>query len=290
LLRLSASHLVNSFLQNPLGVGHAVNTLVLIKGGGDIGSAVAHLLHRLGYPLVIVEDPYPATVRRRMSYAQAVFDGEAELEGIRGERVDSINTLRALLQWGKIIPVFVGSTDVVLEALQPKVVVDARMRKKERAESQLSEAPLVIGLGPGFRAQEVVHVVIETNRGPNLGRVITEGEAESYTGEPIAIEGYKRERYIYAPCNGVFVTQLDVGMFVQVGEVVGRIGEHELRAEMSGLVRGITKSGVPVKTGTKVVDLDPRGKEELIAGIAERPRRIAEGVREAIQKWEKNQG
>ncbi len=266
----------------------SVNTLVLIKGGGDVGSAVAHLLYRSGYLPVIVEGPHPATVRRRMSYAQAVFDGEAELEGIRGERVDSINTLQALLPWGKVIPVFVGSASVVLEALQPEVVVDARMRKRERAEPQLEEAPLVIGLGPGFRAQEVVHVVIETNRGPHLGRVITEGEAESYTGEPVAIEGYKRERYIYAPCDGVFKTKLDMGTFVQAGEVVGRIGERKLRVEVSGIIRGITRSGVRIKMGTKVVDVDPRGKEELIAGIGERSRRIAEGVLEAIHRWEDN--
>jgi xanthine dehydrogenase accessory factor len=268
-------------------MANAVNTLVLIKGGGDIGSAVAHLLHRSGYLPVIVEGPHPATVRRRMSYVQAVFDGEAELEGIRGERVDSVNTLRALLQWGKIIPVFVGSTEVVQETLQPEVVIDARMRKKERAESQKDEAPLVIGLGPGFHAQETVHVVIETNRGPNLGRVITKGEAESYTGKPVAIEGYKRARYIYAPCDGMFETQLDVGMFIQAGEVVGRVGEWDLRVEVSGIIRGITKIGVPVKMGTKVVDVDPRGKEELITGIGERPRRIAEGVLEALQQWKK---
>jgi xanthine dehydrogenase accessory factor len=264
------------------------SALVLVKGGGDIGSAVAHLLHRSGYLPVIVESPHPTTVRRRMSYAQAVFDGEAELEGIRGERVDSVHTLRALLQWGKVIPVFVGSASVVLETLRPDIVVDARMRKKERAESQTHEAPLVIGLGPGFRAQETVHVVIETNRGPNLGRVITQGEAESYTGEPVAIEGYKRERYLYAPGGGVFETPLDVGMFVQAGQVVGRIGGSELHAEVSGIIRGITKSGVPVKRGTKVVDIDPRGQEELIAGIAERPRRIAEGVLKAIHRWEQD--
>jgi xanthine dehydrogenase accessory factor len=131
-------------------------------------------------------------------------------------------------------------------------------------------------------------VVIETNRGPHLGRVITEGEAESYTGEPVAIEGYKRERYIYAPCDGVFKTKLDMGTFVQAGEVVGRIGERKLRVEVSGIIRGITRSGVRIKMGTKVVDVDPRGKEELIAGIGERSRRIAEGVLEAIHRWEDN--
>src|SRR5262245_20498478 len=171
--------------------------IVVIKGGGDVGSAVAHLLYRHGYLPVIVESPTPTTTRRHMAFASAVFDGEAELEGVRAERVDSREALKALLRWGKVVPVFAGPIESVLTALTPSVVVDARMRKREIAECQIDQAPFVIGLGPGFRAGETVHVVIETNRGPNLGRVIAQGSAEPYTGEPISIAGYKRERYSY---------------------------------------------------------------------------------------------
>jgi xanthine dehydrogenase accessory factor len=263
----------------------APDKIVVIKGGGDVGSAVAHLLYQNAYRPVIVESPTPSTTRRRMAFATAVFEGEAELAGVRAERVDSIETLRALLHWGKVVPVFVGSVEAVLVALSPGVVVDARMRKREIPEPQIEQAPLVIGLGPGFRAGETVHVVIETNRGPHLGRVITEGSAEPYTGEPISIAGYKRERYSYAPVSGTFHTTLDVGMMVQAGDVLGRIGSHEVRARVSGLIRGITKDGIGVFQGTKIAEVDPRGQAEFLSGIAERPRRIAEGVLEALRRF-----
>ena len=257
--------------------------VVVLKGGGDVGSAVAHLLYRRGYLPVIVESPTPSTTRRRMAFATAVFEGEAELEGVRAERVDSLEALKALLLWGKVVPVFVGPVEAVLATLTPGVVVDARMRKRETPEVQIDQAPLVIGLGPGFRAGATVHVVIETNRGPHLGHIIAAGSAEPYTGEPISIAGYKRERYSYAPTSGTFHTTLDIGMRVQSGDVLGRIGPHELRAQVSGIIRGITRDKIGVFQGTKVAEIDPRDQEELISGIAERPRKIAEGVLEAIR-------
>ncbi|MBI3302741.1 MAG: hypothetical protein HYZ72_11805, partial [Deltaproteobacteria bacterium] len=210
----------------------ASDKVVVIKGGGDVGSAVAHLLYSNGYLPVIVESPTPSTTRRRMAFATAVFEGEAELESVRAERVDSPESLKALLLWGKVVPVFVGPIETVLTALTPGVVVDARMRKRDTPEVQIDQAPLVIGLGPGFRVGETVHVVIETNRGPHLGRVITDGSAEPYTGEPVSIAGYKRERYSYAPANGTFHTTLDVGTSVHAGDVLGRVGAHELRAQV----------------------------------------------------------
>ena len=260
-------------------------TIVVVHGGGDVGSAVAHLLFCHGYTPVIVESAMPSTTRRRMAFTAAVFEGETELEGVRAERVESLAALRALLAWKKVVPVFVGKLEDVLLELSPPIVIDARMRKREEPEAQMALAPLVIGLGPGFSAGKNVHVVIETNRGPNLGQVITEGSAESYTGEPISLAGYKRERYAYAPVTGTFRSQLDVGMFVHAGDLLGQVDGHELRAQVAGIIRGITKDGVEVKQGTKLAEVDPRGQEELVSGIAERPRKIAEGVLEAIRRF-----
>jgi xanthine dehydrogenase accessory factor len=118
-----------------------------------------------------------------------------------------------------------------------------------------------------------------------LGAVITEGRSETYTGEPVSIAGYKRERYSYAPANGTFHTALDVGRRVQVGDVLGRVGSHELHAQVAGIVRGITKDGIGIFQGTKVAEVDPRGQEELVSGIAERPRQIAAGVLAAIRRF-----
>jgi len=260
-------------------------TIVVINGGGDVGSAVAHVLFHHGYIPVVVESAMPSTTRRRMAFAAAVFDGEAELEGVQAERVESLAALRALLVWKKVVPVFVGKLEELLHEFSPPVVVDARMRKRELPEVQTAQAPLVIGLGPGFTAGKNVHVAIETNRGPDLGRIITEGSAEPYTGEPISLAGYKRERYAYAPVAGTFQTRLDVGDFVHAGDLLGQIGGHKLYAQVAGIIRGITKDGIVVKQGTKVAEVDPRGQEESITGIAERPRKIAEGVLEAIRRF-----
>ena len=260
-------------------------TIVVIYGGGDIGSAVAHCLFSNDYIPVIVESATPSTTRRRMAFATAVFEGEAELEGVRAECVESLAALRALLTWKKVVPVFVGKIEEVLQELVPPIFVDARMRKRETAESQLTYAPLVIGLGPGFTVGTSAHVIVETNRGPHLGRVITAGSAESYTGEPISLAGYRRERYTYAPEAGVFHTHLDIGAHVHAGELLGRVDQHELHAQVAGMIRGITKDGITVKPGTKVAEIDPRSQEEFIAGIAERPRKIAEGVLAAIRQF-----
>lgn len=260
-------------------------TIVVIKGGGDVGSAVAHLLFGHGYIPVIVESATPSTTRRRMAFAVAVFDGEAELEGVQAERVESLAALRALLRWKKVVPVFVGNLEDILHELSPPIVIDARMRKREVPEVQITHAPLTIGLGPGFVVGQSVHVVIETNRGANLGRVITEGSAEPYTGEPISIAGYKRERYAYAPVAGTFHTRLEIGATVQAGGLLGQVESHELRAQVTGIVRGITKDGVVVKQGAKVAEVDPRGQEQFLAGIGERPRKIAEGVLAAIRRF-----
>src|SRR5262249_29245476 len=117
------------------------------------------------------------------------------------------------------------------------------------------------------------------------GRVITEGSAESYTGEPISLAGFKRERYAYAPVAGTFHTSLDIGTFVHAGDLLGQVDGHGLRAHVDGIIRGITKDGIAVKQGTKVAEVDPRGQEELVTGIAERPRKIAEGVLAAIRRF-----
>lgn len=259
--------------------------LVVIKGGGDVGSAVAHVLFTDGYQPVIIESSHPATTRRNMSFATAVFEDTIEIEGVQAERVGTIDALTNVLQRRERIPVYTGPAGDVIRILAPTILVDCRMRKRDIPESQIDQAPLMIGLGPGFRAGETVHAVIETSRGPNLGKVITSGSAEPYTGKPITIHGYGRERYSYAPTSGIFRTTLDLGASVEVAMVLGRVGETEVQAQVSGIIRGITKDGIDVTQGTKIAEVDPRGREEFVSGIGERPRAIAQGVLEAVRQF-----
>lgn len=234
---------------------------------------------------MIVEEPEPRVVRRRMAFAQAVFEGEATVEGVRAVRTAVGPTLERLLDSREAIPLLVDPTGEASRTLRPTVLVDARMRKQERSNSSVAEAPLVIGLGPGFLAGREAHVVIETARGQNLGKVITEGEALPYDGMPVDLGGFTRERYLYAPVGGVFRTPFDIGAPVEAGQVMGEVAGVPLVAKVGGTIRGILKDGVRVSAGQKLVDIDPRD-EAVLTGISQKAQGIAEGVATAIAAWE----
>ncbi|MBI4572027.1 MAG: EF2563 family selenium-dependent molybdenum hydroxylase system protein [candidate division NC10 bacterium] len=257
---------------------------VIIRGGNDIASAVAHRLFTAGYPVVIFEAPQPLTVRRGMAYASAVYEGHVTLDGVAAEHVRTVREAVALLRSRAAIPVLTAPDAEGLPALEPRVIVDARLRKKERSTSRVTDAPLVIGLGPGFAAGIEAHLVIETNRGPNLGRIITEGEADPYTGEPVEIAGYGKDRYLYAPRAGIFRTPLDLGARVEVGQVVGHIEGESLTAKVGGIIRGIVKDGLAVQEGAKLVDIDPRGDPAYLSELSRKAWIIADAVLTTIRQ------
>ncbi len=256
---------------------------VLIRGGNDIASAVAHRLFTAGYSVVIHEAPQPLTVRRGMAFASAVYEGRITLDGVTAEHAPTLEQAMTLLQTRSAIPVVAGAEGPTLTALNPQVMVDARLRKKERSTSRTTDAPLIIGLGPGFTAGVEAHVVIETNRGPNLGRIITEGEADPYTGEPIEIAGHSKDRYLYAPRAGIFHTPLDLGAHVEPGQVVGNVQGAPLVAKVGGIIRGIVRDGLSVREGTKLVDIDPRGNPTYLSELSQKAWTIADAILRAIQ-------
>lgn len=261
---------------------------VLVRGANDVGSSVAHRLFSAGYSVVIHETLQPTTARRKMSFTDAVFDSRATLEGIEARLTNGRSLLRACLVSKCCIPLYTKDFYKLLEALHPNVLVDARMRKHLQPENQRGLAPLTIGLGPNFTAGEITDVAIETNWGQSLGQIIKQGSSNPLQGEPRAIEGHARDRYVYAPVAGKFFTAREIGESVRQGEEVARIDSSPLAAPISGVLRGLTRSGVSVFPGTKVIEVDPRLQNAQISGIGERPARIAEGVLSAIQNWEAN--
>lgn len=259
-------------------------TLVIIRGGNDIASAVAHRLFSAGYAVIILEAPQPLTVRRGMAYASAVYEGRVTLDGVTAEAAPTIDQALALLKSRRALPVVAGDDGSIITSLHAEVIVDARLRKKERSSSRITDAPLVIGLGPGFTAGVEAHLVIETNRGPHLGRIITEGEADPYTGEPIEIAGHSKDRSLYAPRAGVFRTSLDLGHRVEVGELVGNVEGDSLAAKVGGIIRGIVKDGLFVQAGAKLVDIDPRGDARYLSELSQKAWTIADAVLTAIHQ------
>jgi xanthine dehydrogenase accessory factor len=253
----------------------------LVRGVGEIGSAVARRLFIAGHAVVVHDGEQPTTTRRGMAFADAIFDGHATLDGVAAIRVDRPEAVPALLADRAVVPVAVGDFSVLLRLVAPDVLVDARMRKRDRPEAQRGLAPLAIGLGPNFVAGETIDIVVETSW-EQLGHVVTRGSALPFRGEPRPIAGHARDRYVYAPVAGILRTACAIGQSVAAGEIVARIDGTKLTAPLSGVLRGLTHDGVRVTAGTKVIEVDPRGDPALVRGIGERPARIADGVLHVI--------
>lgn len=262
--------------------------VVVIRGIGDVGSAVAHSLFLAGHRVVIHDGPRPTATRRLMAFADAVFDGRAALAGVAAERFDDLDGVMEALEGRQVVPVVVGELSSVLERVRPDVLVDARMRKRSRPEVQRGLAPLTIGIGPNFVAGETIDLAVESAYGEDLGKVVRHGGTGPLAGEPRPLAGHARDRYVYAPVEGTFATQRSIGDRVREGETVARIGSVELRAPLTGVLRGLTRDGVPVAAGTKVIEVDPREDPAGACGIGERPARIAAGVQAAVQEWLRN--
>jgi xanthine dehydrogenase accessory factor len=249
--------------------------VILVRGCGDVGSAVALTLFRAGHAVIIHDSVQPTATRRKMAFCDAMFDGSAVLEGVCGMRIDNLSQITASLHSGNVIPLITLDIHTVLEGLQPDILVDARMKKHDQPEVQIALAPLTIGLGPNFIAGETVN--------EDLGKIIWKGATRPLEGEPQTIAGHARDRYVYAPVEGIFRTSSQIGSIVAEAEEVAAIGEISLRAPIRGMLRGLTHDGVPVAKKTKVIEVDPRGDQAQVAGIANRPGQIANGVLEAVK-------
>lgn len=254
-------------------------SVVFIRGAGDVGTAVGIVLRSLGYKIVYSELPQPTTLRWAVSFSEAVYRGTWEVAGIIAKRAFSQGEARELLEKG-LIPIFAPEGESLRE-IAPEILFDARMAKRNLGTT-ITEAPLVIGLGPGFTARVDCHAVVETLDGPDLGRVLLEGSASSPTHKPCEVEGLREERVIRAPCPGLFFPLRTIGDLVEEGETVARINGKELQAPISGVIRGILHEGLRVQVGIKVVEIDPRRDPQIPFSLASRSLRVAQGVVEAI--------
>jgi len=254
---------------------------VVVRGGGELGSAVARLLFRAGLPVLVLERSEPFAVRRRVSFAAAVWEGDAEVEGVRGARVGSADEAETLLGEPERVPLLVDPEARCLDRLRPAVLVDARMLKTASAAARRSDL-FAVGLGPGFVAGIDVDAVVETQRGPELGRVIWSGPALADSAVPTPVQGIDVDRVIRAPAAGPFRSRVAIGDLVECRQLVGDVGRTPTPAPTGGLVRGLLADGVRVEAGVKIGDIDPRGAGIDPGRISDKGRAVAAGVLEAV--------
>jgi len=267
----------------------AVQAPLAVFGAGDVGAAVAHALCRRGEAVLLIESAQPTSPRRGMCWVDAVFDGSAELAGVRAQRVACPQEAAALLAQRRAVALAVDP-DVAfwLQALGVDIVVDARLRKHAGTQPDLRQLGAgAVGIGPGYCAGYNADVVVESAWGDDLGRVIALGPTRDLAGEPRPILGAGRERLVYAPAAGVFTSARRIGDAVQAGDAVAAIVPADaqpipVHAPLTGVLRGLTRPGVTVPLRAKVVEVDPRGDPALCFGLGERPQRIAQGVLDAV--------
>lgn len=255
--------------------------IISIKGAGEIASAVAWRLYMANMRnIFMMECSKPLAVRRRVSFCEAVYDGTNEVENVKAVLCHDVHEIKRCWQ-NETIAVSVDPTWKMLTQLPINVVVDAVLAKQNLGTT-MDEAQLVIGLGPGFIAGHDVDVVVETNRGHNLGRIFLAGSAEPNTGIPGNINGYTEQRVLRAPVEGRFISSKKIGDFVEKGEVLGKVDKMEVAAQISGILRGLIRPNSDVRKGLKIGDIDPRGEQDYCYTISDKARAISGSVLEAI--------
>lgn len=301
------------------------NLLIICRGAGDLATGIIHRLHRAGHRVIALETDYPAAIRRQVSFCEAVYDGSAAVEGVTARLVPALtdaetdtetysgindtpaahivsekwdsSAIEAVLEAGEV-PLLIDPKGESIALLKPDVVVDAIIAKKNLGTT-IDMAPLVIGVGPGFTAGQDVHLVIESMRGHNLARIITDGMAQPDTGVPGNIAGFTSERVIHAPAAGYIHDVRKIGDIVQKGDEIARIypdkGSYDnalseyvpVNATITGIIRGLIREGYYFKEGFKIADIDPRESELTNCfTISDKARSIAGSVLEAVSAFE----
>lgn len=301
------------------------NLLIICRGAGDLATGIIHRLHRAGHRVIALETDYPAAIRRQVSFCEAVYDGSAVVEGVTARLVPALadaetdtetysgendtpaahivsekwdsSAIEAVLEAGEV-PLLIDPKGESIALLKPDVVVDAIIAKKNLGTT-IDMAPLVIGVGPGFTAGQDVHLVIESMRGHNLARIITDGMAQPNTGVPGNIAGFTSERVIHAPAAGYIHDVRKIGDIVQKGDEIARIYSDKesydnalseyvpVNATITGIIRGLIREGYYFRKGFKIADIDPRESEITNCfTISDKARSIAGSVLEAVSAFE----
>lgn len=252
---------------------------VWIRGGGELASATAYSLFQAGFPIVMSELVEPLAIRRTVTFSDAIHTSEKTVEGVIAEKGE-LSDIGDILERGRIAMVI--DSPKTLHSVKPDIMVDARMRKRA-VESMRKEIPFTVGLGPGFQAGRSCDVIVETQRGHDLGRLIWEGTAIPSTDIPGMIAGETVRRVLYAQATGTISWAVDIGDLVEADDILGQIGfTHKLHAPLSGLVRGLISPLTTVTAGMKIADIDPRGREVDHRTISDKARTVGRGVLEAI--------
>lgn len=254
--------------------------LVVIKGAGDLASGIAMRLAHCGISVIMTDLEKPTAIRRTVSFSEAIRTGRYQVEDVSAQRAESVEEIPSILKHGEIA-VLADPEGSCIRSIAPDAVIDAIIAKRNTG-TKITDAPIVIGVGPGFTAAIDCHAVIETKRGHDLGRVILFGSAAPNTGIPGNISGFTTERVLRAPVSGVFHEILHIGDIADIGQTVAMVDNTPIIAQIHGVIRGLLPSGTITSEGMKSGDIDPRCVIQNCYTVSDKARAIGGGVLEAL--------
>lgn len=249
---------------------------IIIRGGGDIASGVAYALYMAGYKIIITEIEKPTFIRTEVSYGNAIYKKRMIIEGIESRYIKTQKELDE-----NIINVIIDTKAEIVDSILPLVIIDATISKKNIGLNK-NKKYFTIALGPGYDAGKDCDIVIETNRGHNLGKIIFEGTASPNTGKPANVLGYTEERVIRSPENGKFRKIKNIGDIVMKNEIVGYVGEKEVKTRINGIVRGLINE-IEVTENMKIGDVDPRERKEYAFTISDKAKSLGGATLIAVE-------
>jgi xanthine dehydrogenase accessory factor len=264
-------------------------TYVLVLGAGDFASGTIRRLKIAGFNIAATELAEPLAIRRGAAFSEAIYKGKTSIEGVTAVRSTPDNFENAIAEG--FIPIIIDPDKAMLQVRKWDVLVDGRMTKR-KTDTRITDASLVIGMGPGFTSGVDCHAVVETKNGDDLGRVIYEGSAADYTGVPKEndldlcgtnpLEKDISKLVYFADKGGVFKTDRDIADSVEEGDVIGFIDETPVISRAQGILRGIMHTNLKISKGAKLIEIDPARRRELCFRVSSKANAMAGGVLEAV--------
>ena len=104
--------------------------LVIVRGGGDIASGTIMKLYKCGYSVLILEIPHPSSIRRNVSFSEAVYEKAQTVEDVTCYLAEDIDEAKEFLNQGKLTAL-VDPDCKCLNELKPIALIDAILAKNK---------------------------------------------------------------------------------------------------------------------------------------------------------------
>lgn len=251
--------------------------LILIRGAGRLGSGIAWRLSSVGYPVIMTDLPQPTTLYHPTSFATAIYTQQHTLEGRTARHINPTSALWLALRTNEI-PVIIDDVLQEWRDLNPAVIVDARSSHAD-IDTEITDAPLVIGIGTTFSVGHNCHATITTQRGHHFGRLIWPGIPTPHL--PI-LPHPDAPTHIYAPTDGHLIYHATFGEMLQAHQLIATLVDTPIHAPVAGCLYGLIHPSTPIWQGLPIAAIDPHGNSEYCYTISAASRTISGAVLEAI--------